>query len=44
MAQVQQLNHTKFEFNVNEIPNGVYFVSIETQAGNEIKKVIIAKE
>lgn len=30
MAQVQQLNHNKFEFNVNEIPNGVYFVSIET--------------
>lgn len=44
MAQVQQLNHNKFEFNVNEIPNGVYFVSIETQAGKEIKKVVIAKE
>jgi hypothetical protein len=44
MAQVQQLNHTKFDFNVNEIPNGVYFVSIETQAGREIKKVVIAKE
>lgn len=44
MAQEQQLNHNKFDFNVNEIPNGVYFVSIETQAGNEIKKVIIAKE
>jgi hypothetical protein len=44
MAQVQQLNHTKFDFNVNEIPNGVYFVSIETKAGKEIKKVVIAKE
>jgi hypothetical protein len=44
MAQVQQLNNTKFEFNVSEIPNGVYFVSIETQAGKEIKKIVIAKE
>jgi len=44
MAQVQQLNNTKFEFNVSEIPNGVYFVSIETQTGKEIKKIVIAKE
>jgi hypothetical protein len=44
MAQMQQLNHTKFDFNVNEIPNGVYFLSIETQAGKEIKKVVIAKD
>jgi len=43
VVKIKNENQDQAELNVSQYPNGVYFLSIQSEAGSAVKKIIITK-